>query len=621
MLTLVVFAAVLRWEQISRLSLVHFDEGVLVSGAFGVWLHGIWHFPLLQPLQAPPLFPWMVAGAFGVSGAPWPIMGIYLSAALGVATVAVFFAFLRRLYGTAPALAGGGLLAASDLHIAFSRMALTDVALTFWFVIGAYLLMTLSDCGAQKLEATHAKRRLQMLGWSVALGLTAGAAWNTKYNGWLLIAIAATAWIIVMARTQVARRSYGKFFEGGEESFSGPRVALAIAIASLIATACFAPWYLHVERTFPGGYSAVTQNHLRYMGGVADWPSRAWRLWTSLAGFRHHGWVATVLATGLAIGCVARRGCISTDGRARRGRATLLLTVFLAGAAWAATVTSGGDAVVFVIGVAAVAPALVWGRWPEVLCAVWAGAFFVLTPFYHPYTRLLVPALPAVIALTIWLVMQAFEMGEARPNGNQHGRDATRLSPYFLSVGCAAALAASLAWHPFGWLPASRVWNRWSTRQSYRALGDAVLDANLPSDAMVLCQGPPAMTLYIEREWTPLETVPFQKWLAHIEPGRECYLAVDFWGAYGENHELALAAILERLECLEPIAVVPNDLNLATLLDYLPPADVARRLSGDWGAKHVRDAHGREVVFPADLNQRYADVIVLYHIDRDCLAK
>jgi hypothetical protein len=174
-------------------------------------------------------------------------------------------------------------------------------------------------------------------------------------------------------------------------------------------------------------------------------------------------------------------------------------------------------------------------------------------------------------------------------------------------------------WHSPGWLPAGETWRRWSTRNSYRALGDAVED-KVPKDALVLCHGPPAMTLYIERQWAPLEVVPFEKWLPRVSRGRDCYLAVDFWGAYGDNHKLVLASLYERLACLEPIAVVPNDLNVATLLDYLPPADVMKHIAQSFPAKHVNDANGHPVVMPADLNEPYADIIVLYHINRECVA-
>jgi hypothetical protein len=609
-LAVVVLAIALRWEQIGRLSLAQFDEGVLVSGAFGVFLHGMWHFPLAQPLQAPPLFPWMLAGTFSATGMTLPVMGIYLSAALGVATVAAYFALLRRIYGGRLALVGASMLAASDLHVAFSRMALTDVPLTFWFVIGAYFLVRLAEHGDWP----------RLAGWSLALGLATGAAWNTKYNGWMLAAMAGTSWLIVATREAILRRLRVRDDKNADPSFGRKRIALAIASSALVATGCFIPWYRHVELTYDGGYGAVVSNHLRYTGGLAEWPVRAHRLAISLSAFRHYGWLTTLIAATAGAGILL--------ARPRRTASAVepgpLVTAGVAIVGLAAAIGLGCDAVLFFLAAAAILPALLWGRWAEVFFAVWVGAFLVLTPFYHPYTRLLVPALPAVIGLVLGLATRAMGLDPQRVAGRQtdrvNGSTAAQVSRCLLAVGCAGALLTALVWHPLGWLPGRHLWQRWSTTHSYRALGDAVEEARLPSDAVVVCLGVPAMTLYVERDWSPIEVVPFQKVLARVPRGRDCYLAVDFWGAYAENHQFALESLKQRLGCLEPIAAVPNDLNLATLLDYLEPADLDSHLSGEWPTLRLRDAGGRELVFPADLDQPYAEVIVLYRIDRDCLA-
>jgi hypothetical protein len=239
-----------------------------------------------------------------------------------------------------------------------------------------------------------------------------------------------------------------------------------------------------------------------------------------------------------------------------------------------------------------------------------------------------VPVLPAVIGLALGLVARALglvaETGAERRSGQKNGPATTQVSRCFLAAGCVGAILTAIVWHPLGWLPGRHLWQRWSTTSSYRALGDAVEAAELPRQALVLCLGVPAMPLYIERaEWSPIEVVPFQKVLAGVSPDRDCYLAVDFWGAYGENHQFARASLEERLSCLEPIGVgvVPNDLNVATLLDYLEPAALERHLRQEWPALHVADAEGREVVVPADLDQPYAELIVLYRIDRGCLAE
>lgn len=618
---LLALAICLRAWQIESLSLNHFDEGVLVSGAFGVWLHGLWHFPLAQPLQSPPLFPWMIAGAFGLTQTASPLIALYLSAAMGSATVGLYWAMLRRLCEPRFALIAAALLAASDLHIAFSRMALTDVPLTFWFVASTYCLTRMTELLRPIAAASAAKswpqrivQNIPAMGWCLAAGLTAGAAWTTKYNGWMWLAIAATAWLIVATRDQLRRR-WGTDLVGEQSPvpFLRPGVLLMIGVAALVSLACFAPWYFYVERTLDGGYGAVTANHLRYFGGFSDWPSRAARLWLSLTALRHFGWVVTML--GISIGLVWFHV-------RRKSTVESLSYLLLGGAVLLASVALGSDAVVSVLAAVAIVPALVWGGWPEVFFAVWTGSFLIMTPFYHPYTRLLVPALPAEIALAVWIAAQALRQSHGDlPRGAWQPSSRTQqlASRLLLTVACSGLVVSALVWRPFGWLPSRGAWDRWSARQSYRALGDAVREAQLRADSLVLCQGPPAMTLYLDREWAPLEFVPFHLWLPRVDRGRDCYLATDFWGLYADNHQLARDSISQRIGCLTPVAVIPNDVNLVTLLDYLQAAEVAEHVSSPWPAKQIVDADGREIIIPADLHERHADIIVLYRIDRDCV--
>lgn len=621
---LVALAAGLRVWRMESLSLNHFDEGVLVSGAFGVWLHGLWHFPLAQPLQSPPLYPWMIAGAFGLTQTGSPLIALYLSATMGSVTVLLYWSLLRRLYGQRCATIAAALLAASDLHIAFSRMALTDVPLTFWFVAATYcltrLMTSLGPVGANAGQnwPRCVVQKTPAMGWCLAAGFAAGAAWTTKYNGWMWLAIAATTWLIVAARGWLMKHWRRDVADEPVPCFTRPAILLAIGVMALVAVVCFAPWYLYVERTLEGGYRAVAANHQRYFASIDLWPSRAQRLWSSLTAFRHFGWIATLVGFSTALAWYGCRGYFAGHATGAKNHAERFAIWFAGLALLIAAVALGSDAVVTVLAAAAIVPALVWGGWAEVFFAVWAGSFLVMTPFYHPYTRLLVPALPAEMALAVWLIAQSVRrtQGGLLRSVSSAQRRANRL---LLAVACSSVLVTAMLWRPFGWLPSRGAWQRWSTRQSYRALGEAVRASDLPADAVVLCQGPPAMPLYLDRQWAPLEFVPFPLWLSHVDATRDCYLAVDFWGMYAENHQLAREAIHQQIGCLKAVVIVPNDLNLVTLLDYMPAAQVAAHVSANWPVKHLIDVDGREAPLPADLHERHADIIVLYRIDRDCV--
>ncbi len=593
----------LRAQGLGELSLAHFDEGVLMSGAFDTRLAGLWHFTLAQPLQAPPLYPWLVSGLMWLTGIESPLIGAYASVLFGSATIPLLFLLARRIGGNWVGLIAAGLLATSDLHIAFSRMALTEAALTFWFVLAMYAWGRLTD--AQTVFGFHG-----LAVWALAAGLATGACWNTKYNGWMPCAIAITAWCLAGVRQRFVDRD-------ARPLRATARQGAALLCATAIAAGCFVPWYRYVEQSFPGGYAAVTRNHLNYVGGVSEWPGRAARLFTSLSAFRHYGWSISLAALLLGLICyVALNRRASSAGKARA--APLWGTMTIGALAAAAIVVLGSDAFCLLLAAATIVPALAWGRAAEITLAVWVGAFLVLTPFYHPYTRLIVPALPGAICLGLWLCRAAARL----PQHVEHeaSRTSSRLLPRTRQTATAcivativASLAIALTAHPFGWLPTAAQWRRWTTRHSYRAFSDAVRD-HTPADAYVLCQGMPIMPLYLERQWDSLGHVPFTAWIDRVPRDRPCYLAIDFWGLYGEHHEAARRAIAEQLANLDAVAWIEDDLNLATLLDYLPPAEVARRISRDWPRRRFRDGQGRTVIVPAEPRDDHANLIVLYRV-------
>ncbi|HJT34765.1 MAG TPA: glycosyltransferase family 39 protein [Pirellulales bacterium] len=628
----------LRCEGLSELSLAHFDEGVLMSSAFDVRLKGLWQFTLAQPLQAPPLYPWLVGGLMWLTGIASPLIGVYASALFGSATVPLFFLLARRLFGNRVGLIAAGLLATSDLHIAFSRMALTEAALTFWFVLAMYALARLADAGPG------------VWGWAVAAGLATAAAWNTKYNGWMPLAIAATAWFLFAARYRLLIRHavadetavagvaqpppavrwspkaterqpraavpHFRIHARANDNHAGGLLWAGLLIATSIAVACYVPWYRYVERSFEGGYAAVHQNHLNYVGGLADWPGRAARLFVSLSAFRHLGWLLTLTGMLIVLGWLC-----ATFGRenSRAPRLPMSAALIFGAMAAVAAAVLGADALCLLIATVAIVPVLIWGRREHVMWAVWLGAFVVLTPFYHPYTRLLVPAIPAAICLTLWLLSATFEycaVLETQAAADAGGRvEFWRPSRGYAAAALVTGLAISLAAHPFGWLPTKELWRRWSTRQAYRAFNKVVRE-HTPLDAHILCQGMPIMPLYLERRWDSLGHVPFTAWIGHVPENHPCYLAVDFWGIYGEHHEAARQAITEHLDGLRPVGWIENDLNVVTLLDYLPPAQVAERISYEWAALRRSDHARRAVIIPADPRDEHANLIVLYAVDR-----
>ena len=55
------------------------------------------------------------------------------------------------------------------------------------------------------------------------------------------------------------------------------------------------------------------------------------------------------------------------------------------------------------------------------------------------------------------------------------------------------------------------------------------------------------------------------------------------------------------------------------ILEGIRVVEVATHISQPWPAKQLGQGHGRAVVVPAPLGEPYADLIVLYRIDRERL--
>jgi 4-amino-4-deoxy-L-arabinose transferase-like glycosyltransferase len=120
---------------------------------------------------------------FKIAAHPAPIPLLYFvgrlfSAAFGVLSVALVYAWGRRLTGQMAGFIGALALALASTHIEQSHYATVDVALGFWVAFSLFLL-------TQALQAKRLPRSRRLLyGAAIAAGLAAG----TKYNGGLLLA-------------------------------------------------------------------------------------------------------------------------------------------------------------------------------------------------------------------------------------------------------------------------------------------------------------------------------------------------------------------------------------------------------------------------------------------------
>lgn len=247
------FAVRAAWP--SRLAVEHFDEGVYASNIFFSGDKGDEHYPD-QHLYAPPLVPFLIECAMLALG-PSNLAAILVNIAIGSLTIPLVWWVGRRWFGPVAGLASATLVALNDVHVVFSRTALTDVPLCFWLVAAVYCFC----------EALATGSRIAL----VAAGIATGLAWWTKYNGWLPLAFGLTgliAWRLA-GHCCVARVEPGRRPNVGQILRPFARSLGSWAVMALVAFSIWAPWLWSLQAK--GGYSRVAANHRGYLVGLTGW--------------------------------------------------------------------------------------------------------------------------------------------------------------------------------------------------------------------------------------------------------------------------------------------------------------------------------------------------------------
>ena len=230
----------LRITHLEREAVEHFDEGIYASV---LWYDGQFDRPYpARYLFAPPLTSTTMEFVSWVPGlaryAPF-----LPSALLGSATILAMWLLARSWFGKPAGIFISAVVAMSDFHILYSRMALTDVACLFWIIASVGL-------------GTRAISR-QCFRTAAAAGIVCGLAWWTKYTGWLPLVILCSGsglWWMLQ----------------GRKSMTIMRFTGILAMMIVVAALSIAPWWWQLHDV--GGYQAVAATHKSYITG--------WSLWT-----------------------------------------------------------------------------------------------------------------------------------------------------------------------------------------------------------------------------------------------------------------------------------------------------------------------------------------------------
>ena len=237
-----VMAFWLRAAHTDQLAVEHFDEGIYSSVTWYDSLFGE-TYPM-RHLYAPPLLPTAIS-TFDAVPVLKDVGPFALSILLGGLTVAVVWWLSRSMFGLTAGLFCVFIAAFSDVHILFSRMALTDAPVLFWISLSV----------GMGVQAIHSQSSRKM----IASGILCGVAWWTKYTGWLPIAIVISGsgfWWLLRGRKTLPMLRLIKLW-------------LIMAVTAFVV---WSPWLWMLQDH--GGYAAVATNHHGYQSGFDGWQER-----------------------------------------------------------------------------------------------------------------------------------------------------------------------------------------------------------------------------------------------------------------------------------------------------------------------------------------------------------
>jgi len=206
----------------------------------GAWVH-------------PPLGKWTIALgelAFGTDSFGWRVS----SAVVGTASVMALALIVHLLFESPIwTFTGGLLLATESLNFVQSRVAMLDIFVTFWIVLGfAFLLLDRRWIERRTPEPPpdadgNPPARVPsplLRPWRIAAGLAFGAAMATKWSGATAIAGAifiSFVWEVVRRRRAGLRRPLGRAIAW--EGF--PLVLWFLALPSVVYVASYLGWFVH----------------------------------------------------------------------------------------------------------------------------------------------------------------------------------------------------------------------------------------------------------------------------------------------------------------------------------------------------------------------------------------
>jgi 4-amino-4-deoxy-L-arabinose transferase-like glycosyltransferase len=512
---------VLRVWNLSSVGLDHFDEGAYVFSALGLTDPQQPH--RLYPNQirfSPPLYFSLVGLAYKVFGHPSDMAAFLVNVIFGTLTILVVWWLGRSWFNPPAGIAAASLLAFNEFHISLSRSALTDITFAFFFFLS--------------LGAIVETIKRQKVTLAILSGLLIGLTWNTKYHGWLALVIGILAFI-----------PYSYFSHTSIESFK--KAVYLFVVMGIVAGISFLPWVIIIQSQ-PGGYFELAK-YQRTMLSL-HWLRDLWRQIQQQLFFEGPFSRLSVL--------IAVSGALILSGwRERLSIKFVVLIVFLSLSA----MLIGGAGTVALLTLISVPIFLrrstTYSSW---IIMVGVGIFALITPFYHPYARLV---LPLVIFFFLsggfWL---SYNLSETR--------QVIKSIPWKKLISVSFIVLAVIALD-FS-IPTSS--NPWRPSRS-EADASVAMEKIIPPGSRVVVIGEPSVAFYLNLANRPaFERIEDPEEIGKIQT--PVYLVTGIYTKVAPSLRDGLEKLNDRLVLLGKFPVEPKDLRL---LDDLSPEEASTFIS------------------------------------------
>ena len=219
---------------------------------------------------------WLIAlgeWAFGMDPFGWRIA----AAVVGSLMVLLMCRFVRRVTGsTSLGLVGGLLLSFDGLHLVLSRLALLDIFLAFFLLLGVHCLVADRAWFRERLQRRLGGAasggwgpRVLWRPWLVAAGVAFGLAVGTK---WTALYPLAAFGVMVWVWSAGARRSHGVRWASARSALLDgvPAFVSLVLVALAVYVATWGGWLAHAAEY---EQSSLSDSQYTRYGGGEQWPT------------------------------------------------------------------------------------------------------------------------------------------------------------------------------------------------------------------------------------------------------------------------------------------------------------------------------------------------------------